>query len=202
MPADVLFRQRLLDQQQVELVELREPLAIEAGVCGVRIYLEEDVSESFADRAHGLEVLSRLDFELDPAVALFEVALDSAQELVHVLVDADRDTAVDLGASAAEVLAEGDSLCAELSVEDRHLERALRHRVPTHALQRRRNELSGHVVEREQPRQQVLANHVVGAADVLVRVERLDERDTLAPALRIGADYTDEQDFALAHGAE
>ena len=103
---------------------------------------------------------------------------------------------------AAEVLAEGDSLCAELGVEDRHLERALRHRVPAHAPQRRRNELSGHVVEREEPRQQVLANHVVGAADVLVRVERLAERDTLAPALRIGAEYTDEQDFALAHGAE
>ena len=202
MAADVLLRQRLLDQQQAEPSSCASRSASRAGVRGVRIDLEEDVSEPLADRAHRLDVLPGLDLELDPAVALFEVALDGAQELVHVLVDADRDTAVDLGASAAEVLAEGHSLRTELGVEDGHLERALRHRVPAHAPQRRRDELSGHVALREQSRQQVLANHVVGAADVLVRVERLAERDALAPALGVGADDTDEQDFALAHGAE
>ncbi len=105
-------------------------------------------------------------------------------------------------ADATEVLAERHSLRTQLGVEDRHLERSLRHRVPAHAPQRRCNVLSGYVTAREQPRQQVLANHVVGAADVLVRVERLAERDALAPALGVGADHAHEQDFALALGAE
>ncbi len=89
MPADVFFRQRLLDQQQVELVELREPVGIAAGVGSVRVDLEEDVAEPLADRADRLDVLPGLDLELDPAVALFEVALDGAEQIVHVFVDAD-----------------------------------------------------------------------------------------------------------------
>ena len=169
-----------------------------AGVGGVRVYLEENVSEPLADRADRHDVLAGFDLELDPAVAVCEVALDGAEEIVHVLVDADRDTAVDLCPGGTEVVAEGHFLCTQLGIEDRHLERSLRHRVPAHAAQRRCNVLRPHVAAREQPRQQMLANHVVRAVDVLVRVERLAERDALAPALGVGSDHTHEQDFALA----
>jgi hypothetical protein len=199
MPAQVLLRQRLLDQQQAELVQLRKPVGIAARVGRVRIDLEENVSEPFADR---LDVLPGLDLQLDPAVTLFEVALDGAEKIVHALVDADRHTAVDLGPDATEVLAERDTLSAQLGVEDRHLERSLRHRVAAHTAQRRADVLGGYVAAREQSRQQMPANHILGAVDVLVRVERVAERHALAPAFGGGADHTHEQDVALALGAE
>ena len=102
----------------------------------------------------------------------------------------------------AEVLAEGHSLCAQLGIEDRHLERPFAIGCPRTPRSVGATSSRRHVAVREQPRQQVLANHVVRAVDVLVRVERLAERDALAPALGVGADHTDEQDFALALGAE
>ena len=129
---------------------------VAARVGGVRVDLEQDVAEPLAHGADRLDVVPGLDLELDAAVAVVEVALDGAQELGHVLVDADRDTAVDLGANGAEVLAERDSR-AQLGVEDRHLERALRHGMTAHALQRRRDLVRGDVAAREQSRQQVIA---------------------------------------------
>ena len=106
VPEQVVLRKRLLDEQQVELVESGEVRGVVAGVGGVRVDLERDVAELLAHRAHGLDVVAGLDLQLDAAVALGEVALDRPQEIATVVVDPDRDAAVDLGARRAEELAE------------------------------------------------------------------------------------------------
>ena len=96
------------------------------------------------------------------------------------------------------------------TVEHRHLDRGLGHRVAVQLGERRRHiggldRSGGH-----QPRQQVVDDDVLGAVDVLGRVARLRQCDALAPALdrvgrrsrRIGQVDAHEQDVAGGLAAE
>jgi len=89
--AQVVLGQRLLQQEEVELVELPQQLRVGEGVCRVGIRLEHHLrTELAADRPDRLDVPARLDLDLDPRVALGEVAGDGGQQGVHRVVDADR----------------------------------------------------------------------------------------------------------------
>ena len=57
--AHVLLGQRLLDQQQVERVELREVVRVGERVRGVGVDLQQDVAEPLAHRADGFDVPAR-----------------------------------------------------------------------------------------------------------------------------------------------
>src|SRR5262245_53617381 len=103
MSSDVVFRQRLPDEKQIELIELREPRGVGNRVGGVGVDLEEDLREAFANGADGLDVMAGLDLELDAAVALRQIAADDFDQLGRILVDADRDSTVDLGADCTQV---------------------------------------------------------------------------------------------------
>ena len=129
MSSDVVFSQRLFDQKQVELVELRQPRGVGKCVSGVGVDLQEDLREAFANGADGLDVMAGLDLELDAAVALREVTADDFDQLGRILVDADRDSAVDLGADCSQVFGQRNAGPSQLGVEDGHLERRLRHRM-------------------------------------------------------------------------
>ena len=129
VPEQVVLGKRLLDEQQAELVEFGEVRGVVDGVGGVRIHLEGDVAELLAYRAHGNDVVAGLDLQLDAAVALGEMAIDRLQEIADLLVDPHRNAAVDGGARRAEILAERRAAGSQVGVEDRHLDRSLRHRV-------------------------------------------------------------------------
>src|SRR5262245_32854787 len=122
VPEDVLFGKRLLDQQEIELVERREGLDVIDGICSIGVDLKRDVAEVLAHRSHRIEVVSGLDLELDPPVALLEVALDRSQQLDGSLVNADGDTTVDLVANGAEKRTERDVARVQRRVDDRHLD--------------------------------------------------------------------------------
>ena len=89
-------RQRLLDQQQVELVEPAEVVDVDSRVGRVGVDLERHVgSDQLADEAHRLEVPARLDLELDAHVSVVDVALRPRSKLVERVEDADADAARD-----------------------------------------------------------------------------------------------------------
>src|SRR5215471_7900442 len=106
MAPNVVLCQRLLDQKQVELVQPRQLLRVGKGVRGVGVHLEENLREALPDGAHGVDVMAGLDLELDAAIALRQVGADDLDELGGILMDADRDSAVDLGAYCSEVFGE------------------------------------------------------------------------------------------------
>ena len=202
MSADVVLGQRLLDQEQVELVELRQLRSVGQGVGGVGVDLQEDLREALANRADRLDVVPGLDLELDAAVALREIAADDLDELGRILVDADRDAAVDGGTHGSEVLGQRDAGDPKLGVEDGHLERRLRHRMTVERPEELRDLVRGDVAGLEETRQQVTAQDVLGAVGVLRGVERSGHRDALTPAFGLGADDADEQDVSLLFDAE
>jgi hypothetical protein len=125
----------------------------------------------------------RLDLQLDPDVAVVEVALDGRQQFVGRVVDADAHPARDVGPLGAEELGERLLGAAELRIEDRHLDRSLGHRVPVQ-LPQCRCDVGG--LERTgglQAREQVMNDHVLGPVDVLGGVAGLRQRNALAPPL-------------------
>ena len=88
--AQVVLRQRLLDQQQAEVVEPGEVAGVGEAVGGVGVDLEQHVvAEALADGAHRLDVPAGLDLELDPQVAVGEVAGDGVEQRRRPSGDAD-----------------------------------------------------------------------------------------------------------------
>ena len=117
-------------EQQVVVVESAEVGAVGAAVGGVGVDLERGVgADQVADRGDLLDVVARLDLQLDPDVAVVDVALHGGEQLVDRVVDADAHPARDAGGGGAEEVGERAVLRPELGVEDGHLERALGHRM-------------------------------------------------------------------------
>ncbi len=70
MAAQFLFGKRLLDQQEVEVVEPLEMARVGQGVRGVRVDLEEYVvAEPLADGANRLDVPAWFDLQFDAQVS-------------------------------------------------------------------------------------------------------------------------------------
>ncbi len=197
-PTHVVLRQRLLDQQQVERVELRRA-AGRRRAC--RRCWRRPAGGSPEPLAHGLDRLdvpARLDLELDPAVALGRGSRPPTSRAPNrVFVDSDRDAAVDLGAHRSEMVAERDAGVSQLGVEDGHLERRLGHRMTVDRAEELRDPIGGDVAGLEKPWQQVTTNHVLGSVDVLGRVERPRHRHALAPTFDLAGDNPHEEDVAL-----
>ena len=139
MADDVLLGQRLFDQEQVVVVESSEVLAVGSAIRGVRIDLQRHVgADELAHRSDMIDVGARLDLQLDPHVAVVEVSLDRGEQVVDGVVDAHAHPARDPARPAvaagrrAEQLGERHVRRAELRVEHRRLDGALRHRMAVH----------------------------------------------------------------------
>ncbi len=129
-PQHVVLGERLLDQQQAELVEPGEVAGVAEGVGGVGVDLQQELlAEALADRPHRLEVPARLDLQLDAAVAGRRGRPRPGRAGRRRVGDPDRDAGGDARAHGAQVGAEGHARGAQLGVEHRHLERRLGHRV-------------------------------------------------------------------------
>src|SRR5919108_1914874 len=154
-----------------------------------------------AHRPHRLDVPARLDLELDPAIALVEVAADSLQKFGDRRMDADGHAAVDLLSHRPEELAEGPACGTQLGVEHRHLDGGLGHVVPVHGMKQPRH-AGRHQLAAEQPGQQVMDEDVLRALYVLRRVGRLLAGDALAPTVAHVGEGAQEEDVALRLDAE
>ncbi len=120
--------ERLLDQQQVEGVEAGQVARVGERVRRVGVDLQQHVvAVPLPDGTHRLHVPARLDLELDPEVALVEVAADGVEELGDAVHDPDRDAARHPVVDRSELATEGPALCAELGVQDAHLQGRLGH---------------------------------------------------------------------------
>ena len=102
MAEEVLVVEGLFDHQEVELVHGPEHIGVGEGVRGVRVYREQDVRMRRTHGADALQVRTGLDLELDPTVALRQVALDLVQQSLGRRGDPDAHPALHPGLVRAE----------------------------------------------------------------------------------------------------
>ena len=207
VPEEVVLGERLLDQQQVELVEVSEVGEVVARVGGVGVDLQRRVRpDQPAHSGDRFEVAARLDLQLDADVAVLDVAADRVEQLADRGVDADADATRDPRPPDAEEFGERAPGGAQLGVEDGHLERRLGHRVATNGLEHAGDRRGVEVVHAGESWRQHLPDHERCAVDVLRRVRRLVAGDALPPALGDGAVVldlgADEQDAPAGLHAE
>ena len=102
----IVLRQGLLDQQQVQVVEAGQPGRVGQGVGAVGVHLEQDVAETLAHRSDRRHVPARFDLQLDPAVAGVDVSGHRIQQRRYGVGDADRHARVHRVAYGTEVSAQ------------------------------------------------------------------------------------------------
>ena len=158
-----------------------------------------------AGGAEVVDVATRLDLQLDPAVALGHPGGDLGLDGVGGGQQPDRDAGGNRGGGAGrvggEATGEGSAGGPPLGVEHGELEGGLRHRMADdagegrpHPVRRETGGLDGGGVE--QPGHQVVAQHGQGALGVLGGVGRLGQRRALAPSLAVGSGQPAQHDGA------
>ena len=76
MIGHIVVVERLLDHHQAERVELRQMIGVVDRVRRIRVHHQRDRAEARAQRLDRVHVPSRLDLDLDPAIAGGELAFD------------------------------------------------------------------------------------------------------------------------------
>ena len=96
--------QRLLDHDQVEFVELLERLDVAKREGVVRVGHERRIGKRLSHCAHELDIVARLDLQLDLVVALLDRAPRALDERCRAALDAERDARLNACACAADEL--------------------------------------------------------------------------------------------------
>ncbi len=159
-------------------------------VGGVGVDLQEHVvAEPLAHGPHRLDVPARLDLELDPEVALGEVAGDGVEQLRDASDGCRPSTpAGTRSCDRPEVGAQATGRPARSSASSTAISRArLGHRVPFDTGEQRPDPCRGDpavALSGGEPGQQMVAQDVLGAVDVLRGVERARHRRRTRPSPR------------------
>ena len=130
MVDEIAGRQRLLDHQEIELVESREERSVgHERVCRIGVDRERDVRKLPTDRFDQLHVLARLDFDLDPLVAALDLPADFVEERLRRFLQADGHAARDFCLRAADMSPQGLFSQLRFEIPDGRLDPGLRHPV-------------------------------------------------------------------------
>src|ERR1035441_9158721 len=193
---DVVVPQRLLNHQQVELVELAQVLDLVERVSGISVAAQGDLGPARADPLQHVHVPARLDFDFDAAVASRQLDLDFFQKLLDRILNAYRNTAGDFAARAAEQLPQRQLLLRRLGVPESVFERGLGHAVGADFGEQRRALAGGVDALSQQRGDQILLQRRPGAFDPLAAVEGVLADDALAPSVGALAVHGDQQNAA------
>src|SRR5438270_4690621 len=104
MVVNIVVPKRLLDHQQIELVEFAQVLDLIQRIGGIRIATQDDVRPARANLFENIDIPSRLHLDLDASVTGSQFRLDLFQQLFDRILDADGNTALDLTAGPAQQL--------------------------------------------------------------------------------------------------
>ena len=193
MTAQVVFGQRLLDEEQPEGVHGRKQVSVVARVGLVGVRLERHLRPCLAHGTDGIDVPARLDLELDAPVAGIDVRRDLLEERVEAARNSHGDTAVHLVAHRSQVVRERLPPLAQPRVQNGCLESRLGHGM---ALESAQAPMDLVRIEQSIGRHggdEVLDEYVDRAIDVLVGVARPLHRDAFRPARYPVAHDLDEE---------
>src|SRR5579863_2661426 len=138
MVVDVVVPQRLLDHQQVELVEFPEMLDFVQGISGVGVTTEYDVRPARTNTFQHLQVPARFHLHLDATIAGRELSLNLVEKLVDRILNADRNTARDFALRAAQQLPQRLLPLPGFRIPERVFNRGLGHAMTSNSGHQRR----------------------------------------------------------------
>ena len=182
MVHDVVLVQRLLDQQQVELVQLAEGRRVGERVGAVGVDLQRHFGPALADSADHVHVPAGLDLELDAAIPLGDVLGHPVEQRIERRLDADAHADRDEVLLAAQELGQRRTLRLRQQVPHRILQPGPGHRVATHPPEARHHVRGRRHLLAQHGRDEKVAQHVPGGLDRLARVPRPGPGGALAPA--------------------
>ena len=90
---NVVPAERLLDHDEVKGVERLQQRRVFQPIRGIRIDHQPDARKSFAERADRLDIIARLDLDLDALVTRRQFLFDFADQRCDRGLDADRNAA-------------------------------------------------------------------------------------------------------------
>ena len=187
----------LLDHQEPEILHRAEHVRVGGRVRGVRVDRQPDVRVGGSHGAHAIEVRARLDLQLDPPVALREVALDLLQEHFGRRRDPDAHTAFDPAAIGPEPGGERCPLRSELRVHEGVQQCGLRHRVPPDLDERRLHARHVDVAGPEERGNEELPEHEPGAlVELTAEVGRVSATHSPQPSASSVSTRTITQRFS------
>src|SRR5689334_4423328 len=84
--------ERLLDHQQVKIVQLFEMILVAERVCGISINGKQDLRIPATYFTHDVDVPAGFDLEFDTLITIGEILFDAIQELSESGLYAEADT--------------------------------------------------------------------------------------------------------------
>jgi hypothetical protein len=173
--------QRLLQHQQPELVELGKVGGIIERVGAVGIRHQRDLRVALADSRHGRHVPARLDFDLDPTIALRQLGPDIVEQLVDGRLDPDADPGLDAITDAAEKRCQWLARVLGERAGERHLDAGLGHVMTPNRREQRFERIDIRQLAPDDRRDQVSLEDLPRGLDRLVGIPGPFAGDALTP---------------------
>ena len=203
MVDDVVVGERLLDQEQAEIVERLERRQVVERVGRIRIDLKRDRGIAVANPAHDVDIPARRDLELDAPVAFVEVAGDQVQQGFDAALDSQADSREDLGAAASQQGMQRLATSARQEVPACHFQSGTREAISLDSTIEAGQLFDGRPFSPQHERGQKIAENVPAGLGGLGTVIRVGRTGAFAPAGHAVGDDPDQDvvEVFLAAGA-
>src|SRR5882672_361686 len=202
MVVDVIVPERLLDHEQVELVEPAQMVEFIQAISRVRVAAQQNLRPALANLFKNVEIPSLSDLNFDALVSGADFRSDLFQQLIDAVLNSDGNTGWNLLAPPSEQSRERDRLLLGLRFPESVFQSCLGHTVPANpgkqrgAVPGRGNSLA------EKQRDQILAKHGPRGVGALFGVVRTLVGNALTPSLDAFAVNGDQGDAALVDPPE
>src|SRR6266404_4037362 len=132
MLEDVVVPERLLDHQQIKVIELAQVIEVSGTIRRVGIAAQQNLRPPLANFREHFHIPARFYLYLDPLVTRGQLSLDLLQQVFVRVLNTYRDSTGDFLESSTEQFPQGLLLCTGIGVPKRVLHGGLRHIVTTH----------------------------------------------------------------------
>ena len=199
---NVVVPQRLLDHQQVELVEAAQVLDLIESVGGVRIATERDVRPLRSNSFENIHIPARLDLDFDAPVARIQFYLDFFQKLLHRVLNSNRNTARDFASGPSQQLPQRQPLLSCFGIPQRIFNRSLRHAMGANLAHEHRPFTPRFDLTPNDRRREIARNRRPSAVNPFTAVKRILAGHAFAPSINSPAMSGDEKNAAAVSASE
>src|SRR5437867_975339 len=171
---------RLLDHQQFKNIQLPQSRRLSRIISAVRVHHQRRIRKLLPDSLNQLQVPTRLNLDLNPTITLLHKTTHHIHQLLPRPLQTNTHTTRHRTLGPTQQLAQRLSRALSKKVPERHLNRRLRHIIPTNRIQRRQNQTRILKLLPQQQRNQILLQDKPSTRQSLRTIPRTRANRTLA----------------------